>query len=217
MRGNRSSTRQRRCGQGKAFQPQLGRRASAPPRAKDVVISATTHNRCLAGTKAPCGRGGGEYTDTGVNGPVRGPCQAVRVKHTKERFVKRWMPLIIIGAILLIVFMTFSGRYNSLVGLQEGARAAWAQVENQYQRRADLIPNLVATVKGFAKQEREVLTEGTRLRSQWGKARASGNIGQRIQARRVGQRHQGRGGRDLARPLDQRVLDVDRDLDADRA
>ena len=131
--------------------------------------------------------------------------------------MKRWMPLIIIGAILLIVFMTFSGRYNSLVGLQEGARAAWAQVENQYQRRADLIPNLVATVKGFAKQEREVLTEVTRLRSQWGKARASGNIGQRIQARRVGQRHQGRGGRDLARPLDQRVLDVDRDLDADRA
>jgi len=98
--------------------------------------------------------------------------------------VKRWMPLIIIGAILLIVFMTFSGRYNSLVGLQEGARAAWAQVENQYQRRADLIPNLVATVKGFAKQEREVLTEVTRLRSQWGKARTSGNIGQRIQAAR---------------------------------
>ena len=98
--------------------------------------------------------------------------------------MKRWMPLIIIGVILLIVFATFSGRYNSLVGLQEGARAAWAQVENQYQRRADLIPNLVATVKGFAKQEREVLTEVTRLRSQWGKARASGNIGQRIQAAR---------------------------------
>ena len=43
-----------------------------------------------------------------------------------------------------------------------------AQVENQYQRRADLIPNLVETVKGYAQQEKTVLEEVTRLRSQWG-------------------------------------------------
>ncbi len=98
--------------------------------------------------------------------------------------VKRWVPLIIVLVVLLIVFGSFGGSYNRLVGLQEGGLAAWAQVENQYQRRADLIPNLVATVKGFAKQEQEVLTEVTRLRSQWGKARKSGTLGERIQAAR---------------------------------
>jgi len=50
------------------------------------------------------------------------------------------------------------GAYNSLVGLEQAVTSAWSQVENQYQRRADLIPNLVNTVKGFAAQEREVLT-----------------------------------------------------------
>ena len=49
-------------------------------------------------------------------------------------------------------------------------------MENQYQGRFDLIPNIVETVKGFAKQEREILTEVTSLRSQWGKARSSGDI-----------------------------------------
>ncbi|MFQ5692612.1 MAG: LemA family protein [Nitrospinota bacterium] len=98
--------------------------------------------------------------------------------------MKRWLPLIIIVAIVLIAFGSLGGSYNRLVGLQEAARTAWAQVENQYQRRADLIPNLVETVKGFARQEREVLTEVTRLRSQWGKARKGGTIGQRIQAAR---------------------------------
>jgi LemA protein len=47
---------------------------------------------------------------------------------------------------------------NAIPTYQEQARAAWSQVENQYQRRADLIPNLIETVKGFAAQEREVLT-----------------------------------------------------------
>ncbi|MEK7251470.1 MAG: LemA family protein [Bacteroidota bacterium] len=48
--------------------------------------------------------------------------------------------------------------YNNLFGMNQGVSASWAQVENQYQRRADLIPNLVNTVKGFAAQERDVLT-----------------------------------------------------------
>jgi LemA protein len=96
--------------------------------------------------------------------------------------VKRWLPWIIVVVVLLIFFGTFGGTYNRLVGLQEGARAGWAQVENQYQRRADLIPNLVETVKGFAAQEKDVLTEVTRLRSQWGKAQQGGSIDQRIRA-----------------------------------
>jgi LemA protein len=48
--------------------------------------------------------------------------------------------------------------YNSIPTLQEQAKAKWAEVQNQYQRRADLIPNLVSTVQGFAKQEKDVLT-----------------------------------------------------------
>jgi LemA protein len=58
--------------------------------------------------------------------------------------------------------------YNGLVTAEESVRGAWAQVENQYQRRFDLIPNLVETVKGFAKQEREVLENVTAARSRVG-------------------------------------------------
>jgi LemA protein len=61
---------------------------------------------------------------------------------------------------------------NQLVSLQEQGTARWAQVETVLQRRYDLIPNLVATVKGYAEHEREVLTDVTRLRSQWGAAKS---------------------------------------------
>lgn len=70
---------------------------------------------------------------------------------------KSW---IIIGVIVLVGFMLYSsvkGTYNSMVSMDEGVTAQWAQVENVYQRRADLIPNLVATVKGYATHERETL------------------------------------------------------------
>ena len=57
------------------------------------------------------------------------------------------------------------GAINAIPTLQERAKSAWSEVQNQYQRRADLIPNLVETVKGFAKQEQEVLTQVTEARS----------------------------------------------------
>jgi LemA protein len=67
------------------------------------------------------------------------------------------------------VFFSISGcGYNSLVELDEKVNQAWAQVENQYQRRADLIPNLVSTVQGYADFEKGVLTEVTELRSRVG-------------------------------------------------
>ncbi len=75
--------------------------------------------------------------------------------------------------IALIGFGYFQKTYNSMVAQDEAVDASWAQVENVLQRRYDLIPNLVETVKGFAKQEQEVLTEVTRLRSQWGKAQST--------------------------------------------
>jgi LemA protein len=54
---------------------------------------------------------------------------------------------------------------NTIPTLEERAKSAWSEVQNQYQRRADLIPNLVETVKGFAQQEREVLTQVTEARA----------------------------------------------------
>jgi LemA protein len=78
--------------------------------------------------------------------------------------------LLFLGA-LVLAFATMRV-YNRVQSLDEGVGAAWAQVDTVLQRRYDLIPNLVATVQGYAKQEREVLTEVTRLRSQWGEARS---------------------------------------------
>ena len=78
-----------------------------------------------------------------------------------------------VGAILLVVLMV-SGIYNSLVGLQEGVDAAWAQVENVYQRRADLIPNLVATVKGAAEFEQETLQNVVEARAKVGQTTIEG-------------------------------------------
>lgn len=72
--------------------------------------------------------------------------------------------LVIVAIILVPVFMVI-GSYNNLVKLDEQVNGSWAQVENQLKRRADLIPNLVNTVKGFAAQEQEVLIGVTEARS----------------------------------------------------
>ncbi|MBE2217306.1 MAG: LemA family protein [Ignavibacteria bacterium] len=77
-------------------------------------------------------------------------------------------------AILILFVFTVSGcGYNSLVEQDEKVNQAWAQVENQYQRRADLIPNLVKTVQGYADFEKGVLTEVTELRSRVGQIKLS--------------------------------------------
>jgi len=62
-----------------------------------------------------------------------------------------------ITALVLVLALSSCG-YNTIPTLEEQAKAKWADVQNNYQRRADLIPNLVATVQGYAKQEKEVLT-----------------------------------------------------------
>src|SRR5689334_19397654 len=79
--------------------------------------------------------------------------------------------LVVIGAIVLIVLIfggMIASTYNSLVRLDQTAQAQWGQVENVYQRRADLIPNLVATVKGAANFEQSTLTAVTEARSRVG-------------------------------------------------
>ena len=63
----------------------------------------------------------------------------------------------IIIAIVAVLFFWIKGAYNEMVTLDEGVNTAWSQVENQYQRRMDLIPNLVNTVKGYAAHEKETL------------------------------------------------------------
>ncbi|MBU4221644.1 MAG: LemA family protein [Euryarchaeota archaeon] len=78
--------------------------------------------------------------------------------------------LVAIGIFVLLVGAVFFFTYNGLVSAEEGVDAQWYQVENQYQRRADLIPNLVDTVKGYAAHEEQVFTEVTRYRSQWSAA-----------------------------------------------
>ncbi|NOZ45227.1 MAG: LemA family protein [Chlorobi bacterium] len=72
---------------------------------------------------------------------------------------KSWIVLIVIAVVVIISYSYVKGVYNKMVLLDENVSASWAQVENVYQRRADLIPNLVATVKGYASHEKETLTQ----------------------------------------------------------
>jgi LemA protein len=90
--------------------------------------------------------------------------------------------LIVIGVValaLLIPFLYLKGTYNSLVRMDEGVKGAWAQVENQLQRRFDLIPNYVETVKGYAKHEKEVFVKVTQARS---RVAGAGTIQEKIGA-----------------------------------
>ena len=87
--------------------------------------------------------------------------------------------IIILAVILGVIFLGyqwFSGMYNSLVWLDEGVNSAWAQVQNQYQRRLDLIPNLVEVVKGYAAHEREVFEKVAEARSNAGKIQMTPEI-----------------------------------------
>ena len=73
--------------------------------------------------------------------------------------------LAIVVVVGLIFYSSIKGTYNKLVTLDEGVKTAWAQVENQFQRRIDLIPNYVETVKGYARYEREVFIDVTEARA----------------------------------------------------
>ena len=84
--------------------------------------------------------------------------------------------LIVLGVIVLILVIGLAslfGVYNGFVTAEQGVNEKWAQVQNVYQRRADLIPNLVETVKGFAAQEKTVLEEVTRARASAGSITAT--------------------------------------------
>ena len=90
---------------------------------------------------------------------------------------KGW--IIALGTIAIVVLLVIMivgwgvGVYNKLVGLNEGVNESWSQVENQYQRRYDLIPNLVSTVKGVAEFEKETFTAVTEARAKVGQIKLS--------------------------------------------
>ena len=90
--------------------------------------------------------------------------------------------LIVVGLLILLIVIPYSflkGTYNSLVTMDETVKGAWAQVENQLQRRYDLIPNYVETVKGYAAHEKEVFIKVTEARS---KVAGAANISEKMQA-----------------------------------
>lgn len=86
--------------------------------------------------------------------------------------VKPWLiAVIVIVLVVLATASSFTGRYNNMVRMREAVKQSWAQVDVNIQRRADLIPNLVSTVQGFAKQEQKVIGEVTSARAALGGAR----------------------------------------------
>jgi LemA protein len=95
-----------------------------------------------------------------------------------NRFQKK---LLLLSLLSLFLFSAGCG-YNSLQAQDEEVKAAWSQVQNQYQRRADLVPNLVETVKGFAAQEQKVLTDVVEARSKVGQVNLSPEITQNPEA-----------------------------------
>jgi LemA protein len=101
----------------------------------------------------------------------------------EDNMTKTQKTLLIVAVILVLVvvipYSYLKGTYNSLVTMDETVKASWAQVENQLQRRYDLIPNYVETVKGYAAHEKEVFIKVTEARS---KVAGAGTINEKIQA-----------------------------------
>ena len=100
----------------------------------------------------------------------------------KQFYQKPWFWIVVIAVVLVVWFF---GSYNRLVRLDTEAQKAWSDIEVQYQRRFDLIPNLVSTVKGYAGFEERVITEVTEARSRWQSAVGAGNTGEAIAAARA--------------------------------
>ncbi len=81
--------------------------------------------------------------------------------------MRKNMKLFIILVLVVLIFGYIKFQYNRLVSIDQKVKSAWAQVENVYQRRNDLIPNLVEIVKGYAKHEKELFISVTEARTKW--------------------------------------------------
>lgn len=106
-----------------------------------------------------------------------------------------------VSGIALLALLTSACGINNIPAYDEAATAGWSQVLNQYQRRADLVPNLVETVKGFARQEQEVLTQVVEARSKVGSMQIPKDILTNPQAFQQFQKNQDQLGSALSRLL----------------
>lgn len=93
-----------------------------------------------------------------------------------QGYFSKFRKSILIGFSIVFLFFTNSCGYNTIQVQDEKVKASWSEVLNVYQRRADLIPNLVNTVKGYAAQEKEVLTEVTKARASVGSVQATPEV-----------------------------------------
>lgn len=84
-----------------------------------------------------------------------------------KKFPKKWIYIGAFALIILILLMWYVGTYNALIAADQNVKKSWSDVETQYQRRVDLIPNLVNSVKGYMVYEKNLLTQITDLRTQW--------------------------------------------------
>lgn len=110
-----------------------------------------------------------------------------------------------VGAVIVVIIIGFVmwgvSIYNNLITLEEGVNQSWAQVENQYQRRADLVPNLVNTVKGVADFEKETYTAVTEARAKVNQINVTPEMLENPQAFQKFQSAQGELGNALSRLL----------------
>lgn len=93
-----------------------------------------------------------------------------------------WIILAIVIVVIIALVLWAVGAYNALVALRNRVKNGWAQIDVQLKQRADLIPNLVETVKGYAAHESQVFTQVTQARASALQAAQSGDVAQRIQA-----------------------------------
>jgi len=110
---------------------------------------------------------------------------------------RSWLAVV---SLLLVLSLSGCG-YNTLQTQDEQIKAGWSEVLNQYQRRADLVPNLVNVVKGYAAHEKEVLTEVTNARAQVGQIQVTPELANDPQALQKFQAAQGQLGSALSRLL----------------
>jgi LemA protein len=92
------------------------------------------------------------------------------------------IPLIIIAALVIIILLIWIGYYNRFVVLSNRIKNSFSQIDVQLKKRADLVPNLVETVKGYAKHEKGIMTEVTSAHKALVSANASGDMGKRVRA-----------------------------------
>ncbi len=96
---------------------------------------------------------------------MKGRDMAEVAKDNGRKVGSKVLALGIIGAVVLFAVMAIGGSYNSLVTSRENVNKSWSEVESNYQRRSDLIPNIVSTVKGSANFEQETLTKVVEARA----------------------------------------------------